>query len=178
MLSYIHRKNVQPDSITPFMTTRVTRLSLKRIWHLEGTTYDCYFYPKHFLPNFERTGMSTEQTIGKRRMKDVHYSAEKCMNENANEPVKRVVGCGGCLSDGRVRAGISIPINTTGKCPVLPKHMKAELAAILAPTHSHFILGDCLAARLPRAPFLLQQSHKVTGARRVPGRQVHEAFHL
>ncbi|KUL88410.1 hypothetical protein ZTR_05393 [Talaromyces verruculosus] len=81
----------------------------------------------------------------------------------------------------RQEGDISIPItniNTIGKCLVLLKRMKAELAAILAPTHSRFTLGACLEARLPRAPSLLQQSHRVTGVKRVPGRRVLEGLPL
>lgn len=181
MLSYIHPRSVLLDSTTPFKTTRVTQLLSKKIWLPEATTYDCYFYRRHSPPNFEKTGTNIEQTTGRKRMKDVHYSAEKFTSENANEPVKRVVGCGGYPLDGHARADISIritKISTIGKCPVLPKRMKAELAAILSPTHSRFILGVCLEARLPRAPSLLQRSHRVTGVKRVHGHRVHEVLRL
>jgi hypothetical protein len=181
MLSYIHPKSVLLDNTTPFMTTIAIRLLSKKIWHLGETTYDCYFYPKHFLPSSGKIGMNTEQTTGRKRTKDVDNSAVKFTSESANEPVKRVVGYGGCHSDGHGRAGISILINnisTIGKCLVLPKRMKAGLAAILAPTRNRFILGACLVARLQRVASLLQQIHKVTDAKRAQDRRVHEALHL
>ncbi|RAO71242.1 uncharacterized protein BHQ10_007254 [Talaromyces amestolkiae] len=89
-------------------------------------------------------GMNTEQTTGRKRMKDVHYSAEEFRSENVNEPVKREVGYGGFPLPGHVSVGMSIPItniSTIDKCLVLPRPMMAELAAILAPTHNRFILG-------------------------------------